>query len=344
MRWSLSNFLVLLVACDAVAADKPATPPIVPSIVYRDHVFVHYHNLNARNKPYVIVVKPLNNYAISTTFDVANARNGLGSLFVRGNVLVVGENDEWPLGIGQVISIDSVGYFSADRICDAKWIPVEPDGEAVKVVQGSDPKMWSRKTERFIQLKAGDTEISHTAVAASGERNLLVFDLIKTTPSKDAAPKFHIAVTRVTPEMKVRLDGWTNRGRAEEKPIEDVPSEFSEPFQAYLIGDDYYFLTRSGSVYLAASPEKGKSRTMKGIWTDPASRIAYIISDGERTGVHFLIPARDKIGWGYFRLGPTPKLQFLSANRPYPDDMEPAEIVRELTQLLKMRKEIPASK
>ena len=75
-------------------------------------------------------------------------------------------------------------------------------------------------------------------------------------------------------------------------------------------------------------------------WLTPMVRVAYVISDGERPGVHFLITVRDKAGWHYYRLGPEPKRELLSAEKPYPKDMEPVEVVRELAELLKAKKEI----
>ena len=67
-------------------------------------------------------------------------------------------------------------------------------------------------------------------------------------------------------------------------------------------------------------------------WLMPMERVAYVISDGEWPGVHLLLTVRDKAGWHYYRLGPDPKRELLSAGLPYPTDMEPAEVVRILAE------------
>ena len=330
-------------------------PSVLPAFVYRDYVFTHYLDTTRRQRPYVISVQPLNHSGVKISFDRGGPRNNFESLFVRGSVLVVGANVFIPSrggADGDTRSDDTVSYVSPDRLCDAKWLHVEPDGKPVKYPDAGNhvyPVMWGRRSEfppLNSDLAPGATEIVHTAVAAAGDRDLLVFDLVRTVPARDKpAPTPKIAVTRLVPEERARVTGFGigSWGQPEVKAAGELMSVFSEPFQAYLLGDDYYFVTKSGSVFRSLPPTKGAARTMSAVWDKPKSPVRFIISDGNRTGVHLLVTAREQGGWEYFRLGPDPKPQVLS-DVDFGDDETPPEVVYKLAVLLREKKEIVTPK
>lgn len=59
---------------------------------------------------------------------------------------------------------------------------------------------------------------------------------------------------------------------------------FTEPFQVFGKGDDYWFVTETGKAYLAAKPADGP-RVVKPLWTDDKQPIIAIVQDddGQRT-------------------------------------------------------------
>jgi hypothetical protein len=356
MQRSLGLLFALAFGGEVAAGEKPTA--VLPAVVYRDHVFTHYREPTSRGKPYVISVRPLGNHGIRTSVEVSNGagpRNDFESVFVRVRVLVVGVNTFEPsrkLADGPSRSTDTVEYVSAARLCDAKWVNVEPGGEPVKSDGAEDnPRatMWGRRADLptpFADFAPGATEILHTAVAAAGGRDLLVFDLVRTAPARGKmAPPPKVAVTRVVPEAGARVGafGIANWGRPEVKAVGEVPAAFAEPFQAYSIGDDYYFLTKSGSVYRSPPPEQGKPRAMTAVWDETRPRVQFILSDGHKAGVHVLVTARGKGGWDYFRLGPDPRPQPLTVDTPR-EEGAPAEVAYDLARLLRETKEIATPK
>lgn len=350
MKCSLGALLILALAGKSEVPPIKAPPPVLPAIVYRDHVFMHYREPTFRRKPYVIVVRSLNYYSIRTTLEVSRGfgpqKNDFESLFVRGPVLVVGDN---VIDHGMEIrSTDMIHYISADQLCNSRMVNVEPTGEPVEdegALTNPPNIMWGRFTiltpayASPAEDSPGDTKIAHTAMAGDGAQNLLVFDLLRIVPAKGKpSPIPKIGITHLVPEARRHPSGggfvW---GMPEEKKLGQIEARFDEPFQAYAIGDDYYFLTKSGSVYRSPPPEKGKPRTMTAIWDNKTQpRVRFIISDGNTTGVHFLIYFREKVGWEYFRLGPDPKPQLLATN-PGVDD-PPVEIVYDLALVLSQKK------
>jgi hypothetical protein len=88
-----------------------------------------------------------------------------------------------------------------------------------------------------------------------------------------------------------------------------APAAFKEPFQALSLGDDFYFVTRSGSLYRAAKPAKGKDRVLARVWDGKKQRIESFITDSA-TGKTFLFVPPAKAGGrpAYFELSDKPKL------------------------------------
>ena len=343
MKCSLGALLLLALVGKTAVPPIKAPPPVLPAIVYREHVIMHYREPTFRNKPYVIMVRALNRISIRTTLECmrgSGSRNDFESLFLRGPVLVVGDNEIFHAMVS--LSTDMIRYISADQLCNSRMVNVEPTGEPVKdegALTNPPNIMWGRVTDLLTDVSPGDSKIAHTAMAGDGAQDLLVFDLLRTVPAKGKpSPIPKIGITHLVPEARRHPSGggfvW---GMPEEKKLGQIEARFDEPFQAYAIGDDYYFLTKSGSVYRSPPPEKGKPRTMTAIWDNKTQpRVRFIISDGNTTGVHFLIYFREKVGWEYFRLGPDPKPQLLATN-PGVDD-PPVEIVYDLALVLSQKK------
>src|SRR6185437_16319856 len=86
-----------------------------------------------------------------------------------------------------------------------------------------------------------------------------------------------------------------------------TPAAFEEPFQALALGDDYYFVTCSGSLYRAAKPAKGTGRTLARVWDGKARPIRSFVSDA-KTGKSFLFvpPARPGEKPAFFELSAKP--------------------------------------
>jgi len=280
-------------------------PSVTIALVHRSHVYMHYYERKYRNEPYVISVRPLNSYSIRITLDApsANPRYGFESMFVRDEVLVLGTNRFIAQG-SSIRSDDFIFYASANKLNDAKLISVSANGKPNRdplstpsFLMTLDP-LWYRNNEvRYTTPKPGHSSTIHTAMAALGDNDVLVFSLVHTDPQKEMPePPLRIVMTRVTPELE----------KPKEQPAGEMVAGFTEPFQAYVVDDDYYFLTRSGYVYRSPQPVKGKSRTMTPVWTAPKPRVQYVISDGS-TGVHYLITERERWKFEYIRLEPTPE-------------------------------------
>src|SRR5205085_2422060 len=71
----------------------------------------------------------------------------------------------------------------------------------------------------------------------------------------------------------VNVSGW--RAVADERDPETIDSAFLEDFYVFKRNTDYFFVTQSGKLYIAAPPKKGEnSRTMKELWQDAKRPIA----------------------------------------------------------------------
>lgn len=318
------------------ATDVLAQQVVMPAIVYQDHIYLHYKD---RQLGYVIVVRPANVYSVRITHTkfMSNASNYFESAFIRDRVLVLGTSTWGKEAPFLFHKTEMVHYLSPSKLCEAKWVHVEPSGEITQKFLSYD-YMWGRGTGYiFTDDRTGKIDIVHTAVAADGPRDWLVFDLLRTVPAEGKpAPPARIKVMRLTPEKTL-----TGEGKAEEKVLGEMPTAFDEPFQAYVLGEDYYFLTRSGFLYCSPKPDEGKPRAMTAIWGKTKPRIQFIISDGNKPGAHFLITPREEVGWDYFRLGPDPKPQELDASHSHKND-SPPEAVYWLARELRDKKLIVA--
>src|SRR5262249_13911428 len=72
---------------------------------------------------------------------------------------------------------------------------------------------------------------------------------------------------------------WADKGRWRFEGYVEVA--FQEPFQALRQGDDFFFLTRSGRLFVAPKPARGTNRTIRAVWDDPRRRVLTFLTDAD---------------------------------------------------------------
>ena len=87
-----------------------------------------------------------------------------------------------------------------------------------------------------------------------------------------------------------------------------TPAAFKEPFQALALGDDYYFVTRSGALYRAAKPAKGTDRVLARVWDGKQPIRSFITDAGTGKTFLFVPPAKAGGKPAFFELSDKPKL------------------------------------
>lgn len=102
------------------------------------------------------------------------------------------------------------------------------------------------------------------------------------------------------------------------KLVAVVPGYFKEPFHAFAVGQDYYFVTNSGKVYHCPEPEKGKQRLMACIWDDAKRPVVAALTDADASRTFLFCAAKPGAAEGvYFDLAPKPKpVEFTLAGVP----------------------------
>jgi hypothetical protein len=88
-------------------------------------------------------------------------------------------------------------------------------------------------------------------------------------------------------------DSQSERLGEEADNYEKIPSLFNEDFYFFLRARDYYFVTKSGKLYVAPARKEGeKSRKMKSLWDDTKRPIGAVIEDSDNDKVWLF--AKDK--------------------------------------------------
>jgi len=84
---------------------------------------------------------------------------------------------------------------------------------------------------------------------------------------------------------------------------------FREDFQVLSRGDDFYFLTRSGKLYVAPKPARGRNRVMRPVWIDAKRRIETFVTDADtRRTFLFCRQPPGAASAAFFELGGKPAL------------------------------------
>jgi hypothetical protein len=125
-----------------------------------------------------------------------------------------------------------------------------------------------------------------------------------------------------------------------DQQIAALEAPFKEPFRVYVDAqDNYYFLTDSGHIYLAAAPAKGQPRQVKPLWVEKDRPIVALITDGDGGPAYVFGQDRRAIinaRHFFFPLTPTPKPQEYDQYAVKPVKTEqPMKTVLECIQVLK---------
>jgi hypothetical protein len=167
--------------------------------------------------------------------------------------------------------------------------------------------LWSDivPTERDRVRQIVLTNVGGRVIPAESTEFVDGFELEQTDEERQA-PKWSLSVHGYRTRWSAKKKEW-QRGQWEPEGTIDVA--FKESFQ--LLGKDsaYYFVTRSGKVYKAPKPAKGKHRKMVPIWTDPERRVVAFITDGDANRHFFFVrPAKAGDKPAFFELADKPKL------------------------------------
>src|SRR5262249_28431390 len=119
------------------------------------------------------------------------------------------------------------------------------------------------------------TNVRGRSVSA-GQAGFLGMFTIETTPEEAQTPKMSLTYYGCQARWDRKEDDWAQGKWKREGTIE---IGFLEPFRVLSKGDDFYFLTRSGSLYRAPKPAKGTHRKMERVWADPREPITAFITD-----------------------------------------------------------------
>lgn len=89
----------------------------------------------------------------------------------------------------------------------------------------------------------------------------------------------------------------------EEDTVFPVP--FKEGFQAFVRGEDYFFVTKSGKLYHAPRAEKGKQRSSRCVWE--GSPITAVLTDGDADRVFLFCGEKGQGDYFELAMKPAPK-------------------------------------
>lgn len=125
---------------------------------------------------------------------------------------------------------------------------------------------------------------------------------IEQTEDEKKNPKWSLKVFSRQGKYAKNKEDWEHTPWALEATI---AVGFTEQFQVLAKGDDYYFVTTSGKVFVARKPAKGKNRTMQPVWTDWKRPVWLFITDADRgTTFLFVGPAKKGERPAFFELAP----------------------------------------
>jgi hypothetical protein len=130
-------------------------------------------------------------------------------------------------------------------------------------------------------------------------------------------------------------EGW-KPGKWSDEEILEVA--FTEPFHAYGLGDDYYFVTETGKVYFSPPLKSGETgpRKVRPLWTDGKQPVTHLVThvDDDTPNLTYAFgeaaaPAKNREKF-YFKLqGAEAKLTYFS-----PKQLQSAELQEPLKTLL----------
>src|SRR5262249_44048650 len=128
----------------------------------------------------------------------------------------------------------------------------------------------------------------------------------KLTPEDREIPHWSFTVHAYKGEWDGKKKHWLEGKWVQE---ESLPVAFKESFQVLGKGEDYYFVTRSGRLFAAGKPPRGRARKVGGVGAAPRRRITAFLTDADM-GRTFLFCRAAGVGGRptYFELGGRPRL------------------------------------
>jgi hypothetical protein len=158
-----------------------------------------------------------------------------------------------------------------------------------------------------------------------GPQEILVFilDNFDTRGVKDrlTEPRWEMHAHRCKNTWDAINGEW---GKAKWTPVEHIEVGFKEPFQVLAKGEDYYFLTQTGKLYVAAKPKKGKMRKVVPVHTDSKRRVVTFLTDADSNKTFlFCKPANKGEQPTFFELSDKPKPKGYDAPKVETKGMHP---------------------
>jgi hypothetical protein len=151
-------------------------------------------------------------------------------------------------------------------------------------------------------------------------------------------PFWSFRVERYKSAWDAKRQEW-QQGRWEEE--EKLPVVFKEPFQALGKGEDYFFVTRSGQLFVARKPAKGKQRSVKCVWSDSDRRILGIISNADADRHFLFCAAKRGERPTFFELSAKPApVKYDPGLAPLPQKVDEYQLVRHYARVLLALKKI----
>lgn len=164
----------------------------------------------------------------------------------------------------------------------------------------------------------------------SGSTGRIAGFWVKQTDDERDNPKWSLTVHRCESKWDDKLKKWNPGPWSKE---EDLPVVFREHFQAFQKGDDYFFLTAGGKLWVAWKPEKGKKRTLSPVIGNRERPVLGTVVDALE-GRTFAFIESDK-GPAFFELSDKPKLVVYDPKAAkVPDGEEPLRSIMHKARIL----------
>jgi hypothetical protein len=238
--------------------------------------------------------------------------------FKRGRRLAAPGAEEGPFGLG--------AFANADPLEEAIWLGVGsefvPDLHYDYLPEGVDRVLLFRLTNVR----------GTVAPEVNGERQ------ITQTRDEETRPVWSLRVFSIEGRYDRAKGDWVQTPWAVEA---DIAVKFTEPFFALGKGEDYYFVTASGKVFVARKPARGKRRSMEAVWSDPRRPVRLFLTDAD-AGRTFLFVGRGGARRpAFFELAPKPKLEeYDPAAVPLPRSAGPDRALLHLARILVALKKV----
>jgi hypothetical protein len=186
------------------------------------------------------------------------------------------------------------------------------------------------------------TNVGGELIPAGGTKFLSSYT-IKMTQEEKENPKWSFTVHSCRARWKPPFF-WVDQVWAQE---ETIAVNFRESFQVLGKGEDYYFVTASGALYVAKQPAKGKQRSLMKVWSDAARPIEALLTDADSNrSFLFLGPPKRGGKPAFFELADRPRLETYDPTSVKPGKEGPERLRRVLhyARVLVAHKKVNAAK